>query len=344
MKLLPNNTIIKKKEFNLIFATLVILLASYFLLHTSVPSALAQETQRTYTVINPQIDVSLDPGKTSEGTTKVINETNVPLTFNLTIQDYVVNDTKGTPTFLPPSTLDSKYSAASWIAITPNTFTLNPHESQQIKYYVSIPANARPGGHYAGIVYTPEVKPQTGTGGIVNTQIGSLFYVTVNGPVKENAVVSKILANSFQEFGPVRVLTQIKNLGDLHIKPTGKVNVSGLFNNSSYDLTESNIFPETARDYENYVGQKWLMLGRYKVELMATYGANNLPLSATVYFWVFPWRLFILIILIIIAIILGTKYYKKKKNTTHKGTHEAKNEPLTEADNKDTATEATPKE
>ena len=333
MKLLPNNQIKKKLLIGLALAAFLSLTGS----------ALAQEVQRTYTVINPQIDVKLDPGKTSEGTTQVINETNVPLTFNLVIQDYVVNDTKGTPTFLPPNTLNSKYSAASWIGVDQNTFTLKPQEARKINYYISVPANAKPGGHYAGIVYAPQVTPQKGTGGVVYTQIGSLFYITVNGPVKENAVVSKLFANPFQEFGPVKIATQIKNLGDLHIKPKGKINISGLFNNSSYNLAEYNIFPETARDYENYVNQ-WFMLGRYKAELAASYGANNLPISATVYFWVFPWRIIILVILIIIATVLGVKYYKKRKKGVSGGIHEAKNEAIEAADKKDAISEEAPKE
>ena len=45
-------------------------------------------------------------------------------------------------------------------------------------------------------------------------QVGTLFYVTVNGPITENATVSKFFANPFQEYGPVKVLTQIKNMGD----------------------------------------------------------------------------------------------------------------------------------
>jgi hypothetical protein len=318
---------IKNNSLSFSFGILILIFAAYFMLHASAPLALAQETQRTYTVINPQIDIKLDPGASTEGTTKVINETNVPITFNLNIQDYIVQDTHGTPTILPPNTLNKKYSAASWILVTPTTFTLKPQEKQIINYYVRVPKDGKPGGHYAAIVYSPVTKVQGGqSGGIISTQIGSLFYLTVNGPIKEQAVVSKFFANAFQEYGPVKILTQVKNLGDLHIKPEGKIKISGLFNNNSYDLPQGNIFPETARDYENTTGQ-WLMIGRYKAELMATYGVNNnLPLAASAYFWVFPWRIVLVIILVIIATILGYKYYKKRKKDASKATHEVKTE------------------
>ena len=286
--------------------------------------AAAQELQRSYTVVNPQIAVSLDPGRTTQGTTKVINETNVPLTFRLTIQDYTVVDKFGTPNIVPKGTLDQKYSGANWIEVSPSVFTLKPQEKQVINYYIQVPRDARPGGHYAAIVYAP-LSPQNvpGTGSVINTQIGSLFYVTVNGPVKENASVTKFFANGFQEYGPVNVLTEITNFGDLHIAPKGKINVTGLFFNKTQDLPPGNIFPGgVTRQFSNTFGQT-LMLGRYKAELLASYGKNNnLPLMATLYFWVIPWRLIIVIILLIVAAILGKKYYDKRKEKKSKGPKE----------------------
>lgn len=285
----------------------------------------AQEVQRTFTVINPSIVQKLNPGDRAEGTTKIINESNTALTFNVNVQDYVVTDTNGTPQILAPNTLNSKYSGAAWIGITPSTFTVKPGATQTLNYFIQAPFNAKPGGHYSAIVYTPVInKTENQTGGSVNTQIGSLFYVTINGPVKESASVSKFFANSFQEYGPVKILTQIKNFGDLHIAPKGTITVSGLFFKQSQSLPDHNIFPETARDFENSFGNTF-MVGRYKAEFLGTYGTNNnLPLVATLYFWVFPWKITVIIILIIIALVLGSQYMKKKKKTDPKPSSEPK--------------------
>lgn len=303
----------------IVFLGLFLLLStSYYLLSTA-PTANAQEVQRTYTVINPSIFHELNPGEKAEGTTKVINESNVPLTFEISVQDYIVGDTKGTPTLLPPNTLNSKYSGAAWIGVTPTLFTLNPGQKQTINYYIQIPPNGSPGGHYAAIVYSPGNKDtEAQTGGLVNTQIGSIFYLTVKGPIKEQASVTKFLTNAFHEYGPVKILTQIKNMGDLHISPKGTVTVTGLFFNEKQELAKYNIFPETARDFENTFG-KMFMLGRYKASLVASYGQdNNLPLTATFYFWVFPWRIAVVIALIIVAVILGVMYWKRRKGTQKK--------------------------
>ena len=287
--------------------------------------ATAQEITRTVTVAYPVVEQKLDPGQSAEGITKVINQSNTPLTFNAVVEDFIVVDTVGTPNILPPGTLNNKYSASSWIAISPSTFTLKPGENQTINYFLRIPKDARPGGHYAAVVYTPQVKNQgsKNSGGVVQSELGSLFKITVNGPVKESAKVSKFFVNPFQEYGPVKILTQITNMGDLHFSPKGTVTVSGLFFNKTEDLPVHAIFPETARDFENTIGQT-LMVGRYKAELLASYGINNnLPLTATVYFWVFPWRLAIVIVLAVIAIMLGWMYWKKRKKEESEGHKEA---------------------
>jgi hypothetical protein len=295
----------------------------------AVQPARAQEVQRTYTIVNPQIEVKLNPGQSSEGTTKVINQTDVPLTFNLAVQDFVVTDTTGTPDLLPANTLASKYSAASWIAVSPSTFTVQPGQKQIVNYYIQVPGNASPGGHYAAITYSPLSPSQNVTGGTVKTQVGSLFYITVNGQVNEQATVSKFLANSFYEYGPAKIATQIKNLGDLHITPQGTISLSGPFVNQSVKLASYNIFPGAARDYANTLGQN-LMIGRYKVTLIASYGTNgNLPLVATLYFWVFPWRIALVIGLAIVALILGGLYLKKRRKDNFEKPEEPKVEPTT---------------
>jgi hypothetical protein len=303
-----------------------ILAAGIFSLLLFVGAVYAQEIQRTITLINPNISHQLNPGESAEGTTKIVNESSVPLTFEVGIQDYVVNDAKGTPQLLPPNTLNNKYSGASWIVASPNIFTLEPGATQVINYYLRVPADAKPGGHYAALVYEPVNQDQTeGTGGSINTQLGSLFYITVNGDVNINAQVSKFFTSVLHEFGPVKVFTELKNMSDLHIMPKGSITVTGLFFNESQSLEERNIFPETVRAYENTFGSMF-MIGPYNAKLAASYGPdNNLPLVASFTFWVFPWKLALIVVLIIIAAVLGTMYWRRRQKTSPEASGEPEN-------------------
>lgn len=323
---LPKKTLKNKKLLGFLFIFLfLILTAGYLLLNR----ALAQETIRTYTIVPPSVTQKLNPGQNAEGILKVINDTDNDLIFTVTIKDFVVEDTIGTPTLIPTNALSNKFSAASWIGVTPSTFTVKSHQRQELNYYLHVPITARPGGHYAAVVYSPTTAiGVSGTGATVNTQAGTLFYITVNGPITENSRVSKFFVNPFQEYGPVKILTQIQNLGDLHITPNATVTVSGLFYNQSKNLDTYNIFPEAARDFETTLGQTF-MIGRYQAVLMGTYGVNNnLPLVASAYFWVFPWRLALVIVLAVIAIILAVLYLRKRKKDNLKEPKKPENEPV----------------
>ncbi len=302
------------KNLNLILSTLVFCFLFSVL---GLSEANAQETQRTITIVPPTVQKAFDPGDKTEGIMKVINDSSEPLTFTASVQDFIVQDTIGTPNILPPNSLNKQYSAASWIGVAPSTFTVLPHEKQILNYYIQIPLDARPGGHYAAVLYSPTNPAGVqGTGASVKEQIGTLFYIAINGPIKEQSLVAKFGANSFQEYGPVKILTQIKNLGDLHVKPQGAITISDLLGRTiqSDKLSQFNIFPQTARDYENTFGQN-LMIGRFKATLLASYGRNNnLPLVATVYFWVFPWKIALVAVLVIVAVILFVLYWRKRQN------------------------------
>jgi membrane protein implicated in regulation of membrane protease activity len=69
------------------------------------------------------------------------------------------------------------------------------------------------------------------------------------------------------------------------------------------------------------------MIGRYKAVLMGSYGVNNnLPLVASAYFWVFPWRMAIVVVLTVIALILVTLYLRKRTKRGSKGPKKTENE------------------
>jgi preprotein translocase subunit YajC len=289
--------------------TLIVLLVVF-----SFRTVRAQEVQRTITT-NPSVVETMDPGTNKEGTLHIINDSDGTLTFSAETRDFIVVDTVGTPNVIPVGTLDNKYSAAAWIGVAPARFTLKPHEKQEIHYYIQLPFDAKPGGHYAATAYTPSIEKAEGqTGANVNSELGTLFYITVNGQVSENALITKFTA-PFSEYGPESISTQIKNFGDLHIRPVGNIIVTNMLGKKEVSaLTEQNIFPGgVARDYINVVG-KGFMLGRYEAKIAATYGkANDKVLVASVVFWVFPWKITLVLVLIIIAVLLYFKLWRKRK-------------------------------
>ncbi|MBI2190307.1 MAG: hypothetical protein HYU49_02080 [Candidatus Levybacteria bacterium] len=240
------------------------------------------------------------------------------LSFSTSIYDFIVQSSRGEPTLLPANTLAKRFSAASWIGVTPASFALKPKQRQTVSYYIQVPSDARPGGHYAASVFKPqETNDFQGTGASLETQMGALFYITVKGPVKEQIKITRFFAEGFWEFGPAQIQTAIENLSDVHIKPIATITIFDWLGRriEMQPLQEANIFPTASRDYQNSVGQK-IMIGRFKAVFSAIYGkSNNQVLTASLYFWVFPWKL-MLIFLAVITPNNANKNADKRKEMT----------------------------
>jgi hypothetical protein len=304
------------------------------------PLAHAQSV-RTMTVVQ----LELNPGEKAEGNMKIINDSDEALNLSVLMQDFVVDNKNSIPNILPPDTLSNKYSASAWIGIDQMGFALPAAKVQQLHYYVQVPKNARPGGHYAATVFSPAANAKgEGSGAVINAQVGTLFYITVKGPITQNAKIAQFSAPGFSEYGPVKVTTDIKNNSDIHIQPNGLITVKNMFGQTKEKiaLTGKNIFPEAMREFVSETGKNSFMIGRYTATLNAYYGSNHdLPLVATVAFWVFPWKIAVVILLALIAVILGYLAIKKrttdlpdepKRPITSEGSHEQNTEEVTTPD------------
>jgi len=144
--------------------------------------------------------------------------------------------------------------------------------------------------------------------------VGTLVYLTVEGPVKELALVKKFEAPKFLEFGPVPFTTEILNRSDIHLRPRGTITVYNMLGKKSTQmaLEERNIFPGASFVYKNTWDKKYLF-GRYKAVLSSSYGTTGQVLLATIYFTVFPVKIALAVILAIALIVLAIIFYKKKK-------------------------------
>jgi hypothetical protein len=288
---------------------IILSLLAFFSLAATVS---AQELVRTFTISPPAVQVNLDPGARVEGTLKLVNDGNDPLSFQTSVQDFTVKDDEGTPNILPPNTLSNKYSGASWVAIYPDVISVAPHQKAELSYFIQVPLDARPGGHYAAVMYTPTTNVGVnGNGTSVNTSVGTLFYITVKGPVNIKAQITKFLTKSLWDLGPVTVNTSVKNLSDVHVTPRGTITLTNMLGQKSdqKDLASYNIFPGVSRNYQTKLG-KTFMLGFYKADLKASYGPNNAPLVSSASFIVFPWKLAAFVVLMVIVLVVGYKYWK----------------------------------
>lgn len=283
--------------------TTFILLAS--ILFIASPNAVFADS--TITAIPPRLDLSTDPGKTITAQLKIRNDSDVSENYTIYVDDFIVVDTLGTPVPIS-SSLGSRWSLKSWIT-APKFIPVDPKTTQIVNLTIRVPMSALPGGHYAMITYMPngDIKPGElkKTASIIGQRVGSLVYLTVSGPITENASLLKFSAPKFLEIGPVNFTGSIQNLSDIHIKPTGKITISNPLNSTVaiLPIDSGNIFPESIRDVEATWNQKWGW-GRYRADLNMSYGSQGGLITGSIFFWLFPIRLVIYILIAIISILM----------------------------------------
>jgi len=280
-------------------------------------------------VVPPKQEMLINPGESYSTIVKFQNLSTLPVPGTLSALDFVVTDNVGTPVFLDNPTvigtitLPAKYSAAKWIKLYTDRLSIAANGNISVPVTINVPKNAAPGGRYAAVIFEPTGgltlgNPSSAGESTVAIRIASLLYIRVAGPITEKAVVSKFQIPSFLEYGPVAVTTEISNLGDYHFMPKGSVtlkNALGMVVASS-PLEAKNVFPGTARIFNNQLGGK-LMFGKFTANLSATYGAGGQILLATASLWILPWKIMLAIalaaIIMIILILIGYKRFIKKE-------------------------------
>ena len=304
--------------------SLLLLLATNYLLFANIVNAQMSEG---LSAIPPRLEVTVKPDGVVSQTIKVRNESSKEKNIAISIEDFIVNDSQGTPTIVSSEEEDNRWAASSWIQVSPSSVRLKGGETKSLVLTIMPPANALPGGHYAMVIHSPdnEVSLVDSTGASIQTKVGTLVYITIPGDIRQDALVKEFSAPNFSEFGPIDFKTIIQNLSDVHIRPAGHISVTNMFGlktaNLQFNDKEVNVFPGKIREFENQLNKKWLF-GRYKAELNAAYGTAGGVATAAIFFWVIPWRLLILIgtgLIIVVVIILSLK--KKtggKKETSEK--------------------------
>lgn len=264
------------------------------------------------TVSPPTFEISGNPGNTVTNSVRLENmkTTAVRLAvdkrnFTAIGEDGAIGLTDDTGTF----------SLASWITVDPSDVVIPPKSTRVFTFTIKIPLNAEPGGHFGSLIFrTIPEESLSGSGATVAQEIGSLILLRLAGTTTENAKVESFTTSqSFYEFGPITFEERIKNLGNVHLKPSGNVTITNLLGQkiATVPLITKNVLPGAIRKIEGTWDTKW-RLGRYTATAVMIYGANNTQLANVTSFVVVPYRL-VLVILILLTILVVIFYRSRKR-------------------------------
>lgn len=292
------------------------------------------EGAQAFSISPPLIELNADPGQTVKASIKFTNVSDEELLIKTQVNDFGAKNETGEPNIIFEDTENTGYSLRQWVQ-SPTPFKIKAHESKTVDFPIAVPAQAEPGGHYAVIRFTGTSPSLEESGVALTASIGTLVLLQVSGNIEENASVAefysaKLAGNSISgkqtmfESGPIAFVERLQNTGNVHLKPTGTIDISNIFGHSVATLRVNgdptqpgnepkSILPNSIRRFEQTLDKKWLF-GRYSATIKLSYGQGQKPLEQTITFWVIPYKLIVIVLIAGTALFFGLRWAIKRYN------------------------------
>ncbi|MFG6477188.1 WxL protein peptidoglycan domain-containing protein [Microbacterium sp. P06] len=260
------------------------------------------------------VDLALDPGTSTTESLAVRNFSEQEVTFALTAADGYYTST-GRFNMLAAS--DESIDAGTWISVEP-ALTLAAGETRVVPYTITVPANATPGDHAAGIAASVRTTSADadGTQVGVDSRVGFRVSTRVTGDLAPALEVSDVRADyrpSWSLFAPGRVAVSYvaTNTGNTTLA------VSDTLGETASE--QGNLLPGEKRNVSIAEIPAW-PLGLLFFDLAVDGSVPGETLTATPYtqslvVWAIPW-LYLLaavgVFLILFAIFTGRRRNKRR--------------------------------
>ncbi|MFI7551558.1 hypothetical protein ACIBQ2_17565 [Micromonospora sediminimaris] len=251
------------------------------------------------------IEHTLDPGTVLTEHLAVRNFGDAPVVFALQAADGYLTD-RGRFNMLTSG--QESVDGGTWITL-PETVTVGAKQTTVVPFTITVPPDAPPGDHPAGVAATV-----TSAGGTVAVQsrVGFRVMLRASGTVTAAVAVEDLSVRyerSWNPFSPgdVHLTFTAQNNGNVAATGDGSVRVGELFGlagrSAATDVPE--LLPGDGRKVEAHVGGIW-GLGRLTttVEVTPTVvsgdpaGADIRPTTITVTAWTLPWPQLVLGVLV----------------------------------------------
>lgn len=280
------------------------------------------------------LSVITSPGKTVTADIRVKNNSTRSEVLKIELLKFGANGESGSPQLQERGPKDDYFS---WVTFSENSFTAEPGVWKTVKMTIKTPQSAA-FGYYLAVLFS-RATPDKPTGGASAFEggVASLVLLDVETPgAKREAKLANFTATrKVYEFLPADLNVRLSNPGNVHVAPTGTIFIKrGNTQVAELDFNpqRGNILPGSKRLFESSWNDgfpkyeektegntttrslKWnfndlqkLRIGRYTATLVAVYdnGKRDIPVEATVTFWVMPWRILGVTLLVLLLIFGG---------------------------------------
>jgi hypothetical protein len=276
-------------------------------------------------VLEPgKIEIYLNPGESVVKNVAVTSRINRKQKFRITTEDFIGSQNPETPVVLLGND-KSPYSFKDNLKPDVKDFSLDLGQKIEIPVTVTAPKDAQPGGFYSSVIVSsvPDNNPDGSAAGTrLISRVGVLFFVRVNGDVKESGSLEEMRVTGprlgFLQGGPLSFEMLFRNSGNIHLVPYGVITVTNIFGQKVTELPVDAYFalPNSLR-YRQVTWPKEFLFGYYKAHLEMHRGYSDIVDTKDVGFWVLPWMYIGSIALVIFVIFtlfyLFTKKFELKK-------------------------------
>ncbi len=285
---------------------------------------MAETSIGTAIVITPAIsdfDVFV-PGKTYDGSFRIVNNTEDPL--DIVLEYYDVTQENGIPSLLENG--DPEYSIREWINLCCDKLTIQPRSTKVVKYTLRVPSKLPPGGKYGVII--AKIKGKTGNlaglslnEGLGHVIIGKAEKNSIRDSEIEYFTVDKKI-NIVWPFKDTNFVLKVVNHGNVHERISGYLYVYKHKPSETVDIQALNpaksvILPNSYREYTYKLNPpkvfsrsnkgitfntKGILFGKYYALVRVKhYSKNNLVTDEQyVSFWILPWYIILIILVILL--------------------------------------------
>jgi len=187
-------------------------------------------------------ELELAPGTAKEGYLTITNSTKETMLVNMNAEEFNVTNDQYDYAF------NENSDVVKWVDFNPSSVELAAGKSERVKYRISVPLSAEPGGRYLSMFASNDTSA-SGNGLSSRQRIASLLYVTVTGAVsREGHLLS--LSSPWLVTGKTSWSVALRNTGTTHFRSRRNVQIVSIFGEKASIISntdESLILPGSVR-------------------------------------------------------------------------------------------------
>jgi hypothetical protein len=180
-----------------------------------------------YVEVDPTVlKITVPAGGTYSGKIRLSNPSQGPMEITRSLCDWKYSTPDGGKDFLAKGT--SRFSCTKWLSTPLDKIKLQPGETQNVSFTLSVPADAA-GGYYSMIVFgsmapkdkADQQKVQIG----VSIDVPTILMVEVEKTQKPKGSVEQFEAESPKADRPFSIAVRFRNEGNVRIEAKGRISI-----------------------------------------------------------------------------------------------------------------------